>query len=154
MPMDVQRAWGWLAWFSLILAIAGLGDLILAWVPLRLGSPEWEFGTVVSTFAGLPLVSMGFAGLLASAVARGIRWQIITVGAVLCLFAVLILLAFVIFLLDVPLALQAGAGVARIGLYKAVAKTALLGTVFFIGYAVAGVGSLRYSLRAARSRPA
>ena len=46
--------------------VAGLGDFVIAWIPLRLGSPEWEFGTVASTLAGLPLATMGLAGLLGS----------------------------------------------------------------------------------------
>jgi hypothetical protein len=143
---DVERSWRWVGWFSLVLAIAGLGDWVIAWIPFRFGSTEWEFGTIVSTFSGLPLVTMGFAGLLASAVARGVRWQIVTVSTVVLLFALFVLGASVIFLLDVPVALQAVGGIARLGILKAIAKTALLGSLFFTLYLIAGVGGLRYSL--------
>jgi len=142
-----DRAWRWVGWFSLVLALAGLGDWFIAWIPLRFGSAEWEFGTVAATFSGLPLVTMGFAGLLGSAIARGIRWQIIAVSSVVLLFAVLVLLASLVFLLDVPVALGAvGGGVARLGILKAIAKTGLLGSLFFVAYVVAGVRALRYAL--------
>jgi len=147
LPGDPAQAWRWIGWFSLVLALAGIGDWVLAWIPLRFGSPEWEFGTVASTFAGLPLITMGFAGLLGSAVARGIRWQIIAVAGVVLAFALWILAASVIFLLDIPVALRAVQGVARMGLMKAIAKTGLLATLFSIAYLVAGIGALRYARR-------
>jgi hypothetical protein len=144
---DPVRAWKWLGWFALILALAGLGDWLLAWVPMRFGSPEWEFGTIVSTFSGLPLITMGFAGLLASAVARGIRWQVMSVSLVVLLFATWVLLAFVIFLLDIPIALGAVQGVARIGIIKAIAKTSMLAVLFSAVYVVAAVSALRFARR-------
>ena len=135
---DVQAAWRWIAWFSLLLALAGLGDWAIALTPARLGSPEWEFGTITATFSGLPLVTMGFAGLLGAALARGIRWQIITIASLILFFALVIIGALIIFLLDVPLALGSVQGVAHLGILKATAKTGLLGALFGVGYAVAG----------------
>ena len=114
---DPVRAWRWLGWFSLVLALAGLGDWMLAWIPMRFGSPEWEFGTIASTISGLPLITMGFAGLLASAAARASRWQLITVGIVVLFFAVCTLAAFTIFMLDVPIAMRAVQGIAGIGMF-------------------------------------
>src|SRR5688572_14265195 len=84
---NADEGWRLLSWLSLALALAGLSDWVLTWIPLRLGSPEWEFGTVVATFAGLPLITMGLAGLLASASARGIRWQVLTLGWFLLFWA-------------------------------------------------------------------
>ena len=144
---DPTRAWKWLGWFSLVLALAGLGDWLLAWFPMRFGSPEWEFGTVVSTFSGLPLITMGFAGLLASAVARGIRWQVIGVAVVAILFAIWLLGAFVIFLLDVPIAMGAVQGAARLGIMKAIAKTTMLAVLFSAVFIVAAVSALRFAGR-------
>jgi hypothetical protein len=143
---DSHRAWRWIGWLSLVLALAGLGDWVIAWIPMRFGSAEWEFGTIVASFSGLPLVTMGFAGLLASAIARGVRWQILAIALVILLFALLIAIASVVFLLDVPVALQAvGGGVARLGILKAIAKTGLLGALFFFTYLVAGVAALRHT---------
>jgi hypothetical protein len=145
---DVAQAWRWVGWFSLVLTLAGVGDWVLAWVPMRLGSPEWEFGTVASTFSGLPLATMGFAGLLGSAVARGIRWQVRVVGVLLLMWAALILGAFVLFLLDIPVALGAvQPGPARLGIVKAIAKTVMLVTLFSVAYLVGGIGALRRSSR-------
>ena len=136
-------AWRWLGWFALSLAIVGIADWLLAWFPLALGNPEWEFGTVVSTFSGLPLITMGFAGLVASAMARGIRWQLVAVGSLMLLWAVLVIGALVIFLLDIPVALRAVQGPARLGILKAIVKTALLGVVFTTVYVIGGIAALR-----------
>jgi len=145
MTPSVSQAWRWLGWFSLVLALAGAGDWVLAWIPLRLGNPEWEFGTVVATFSGLPLVTMGFAGLLSSALARGIRWQTRLVAAVILVFALWILAGMIIFALDIPVAVRAVQGVARLGIAKAIVKATMLGVLFFVCYAIAGVRALRYS---------
>jgi hypothetical protein len=145
---DVATAWRWVGWFSLVLALAGIGDWILAWIPLRFGSPEWEFGTIAASFSGLPLVTIGFAGLLGSAVARGIRWQVITVSTVALIFSLMIAAALIIFLLDVPIAVRAVAGPARLGIAKAIAKTGMLGVLFFVTFFVAAIGALRHASRA------
>lgn len=147
---DSHAAWRWIGWFSLLLALAGIADWVLAWIPMRFGTPEWEFGTIVSSMSGLPLLTMGFAGLLGSAVARGVRWQVRLMSMIVILFALLILAALVIFALDVPIALRTVQGPAHLGILKATAKTVALGVIFSVGYLVAGIGALRFS----RGRPA
>ena len=147
---DPTQAWRWLGWLSLSLALAGIGDWFLAWLPLHFGSAEWEFGTVVSTFAGLPLITVGLAGLLGSAAARGVRWQVVLVGVTLIAFALWILAASVVFLLDVPVALRAVQGVARVGILKAIAKTGLMATLFFTTYLIIGIAALRFASRLKR----
>jgi hypothetical protein len=144
--MGPGDGWKWLGWFGLILAVVGLGDFALAWYPLAFGNPEWEFGTVVSSFAGLPLVTMGFAGLLGSAVARGVRWQSLVVGWVLTVLGTALLLGYVIFLLDVPVALRAAGDnpVVRLGLRKAIIKTSLIAVAFAGSYVGFGVATLRH----------
>jgi hypothetical protein len=141
---DVAQAWKWVGWFALVLTTAGVGDWVLAWYPLSFGTVEWEFGTIVSSVSNLPLVTMGFAGLLGSAIARGIRWQVITVSVALLGAALLLLAALTIFALDIPVALAAVAGgTARLGILKAIAKTLFLGGLFAIAYLVAAIGGLR-----------
>lgn len=146
-PLAPGDGWVWIGWFGLMLAIVGVGDFLLAWYPMALGNPEWEFGTVVASFSGLPLVTMGFAGLLGSAAARGVRWQIVTLGWMLVVFGGLLVLAYVTFLLDVPLALRAGADqqVVQLGLRKAIVKTSLLAVAFAGSYIGFGIVALRHA---------
>jgi hypothetical protein len=144
---DPAQAWRWIGWFGLLFLLAGCGDWVLAWLPLRIGSPEWEFGTVVSSFAGLPLVTLGFAALLGSALARAIRWQAIVAASLMLLFAAWMLGALILFLLDVPVAMRAVEGAARLGIMKAIAKTSFLGVLFLVGYLVAAIAALRHVSR-------
>ncbi len=71
--LSAERAWGLLGWFGLLLALVGLGDALSSWYPLAPQSPEWEFGTIATTFGALPLMTMGMAARAASFVARGVR---------------------------------------------------------------------------------
>jgi magnesium-transporting ATPase (P-type) len=142
---NVDQAWRWIGWFSLVLALAGIGDWVLAWIPLRFGNTEWEFATIVSTFSALPLVTMGLAGLAGSAVARGIRWQLIAVGTIVLVWGLLILVALLLFLLDVPIALKMVQGPPRLGIMKATAKTVMLGGLFSVVYFGIGIQALRRS---------
>ena len=139
------EAWRWIGWFGLVLAVVGLGDFVLTWVPLDVGSPEWEFGTIAASFSGLPLVTMGFAAMLGSALARGVRWQLMGMGLLLVGLALVLVGALVVFLLVVPVALGAVEGPARVGIVKAIVRTLFLGVVFSVGYAAAGIGALRSS---------
>ena len=142
---DVDAAWRWIGWFGLLLAAMGLGDFAIAWYPLNLGSPEWEFGTIAASFAGLPLVTMGFAGLLGSALARGRKGMVVGLGWGLGLFGVMVITALLLFLLDVPIALRAAPNeTVLLGLKKAIAKTTMLGVGFSVGYLVAAVGAVRH----------
>ncbi|HWP38555.1 MAG TPA: hypothetical protein VNL18_13475 [Gemmatimonadales bacterium] len=135
-----------MGWFGLILTVVGLGDFALAWYPMAFGSPEWEFGTVVSSFAGLPLVTMGFAGLLGSAVARGVRWQSLVVAWMLVTFGAALLATYLVFLLDIPVAFRAAGenATVRLGLTKAIVKTSLIAVVFAGSYVGFGVATLRH----------
>ena len=149
LPPDVDQAWRWIGWLGLALAVAGIGDWMLAWIPLRFGNVEWEFATIVSTTAGLPLVTIGFAGLAGSAVARGIRWQLYVTGAVILLWAVVLLAVLAVFMLDVPVALKMVSGPAHLGVVKATTKTIGLALLFSAVYGFLGIGALR---RASRSQ--
>ena len=114
----------------MILVVVGLGDFGLVWYPLRLGTPEWEFGTIAASFSGLPLISIGLAGVLGSAVALGNRRVLIAVGVVLGIWTVFLAAAYLLFLTNVPMALGAAEGAAELGIKKVVAKTSLLGVTF------------------------
>ncbi len=140
---DPAAGWRWLGWFGLVLALLGLGDIALAWYPLDLGNPQWEFGTVAATFQGLPIVAIGLAGLLGAGLAQGKRRLVATLVAVLLCSSVLLLAASVLFLLDVPLAVQATQSVARLAIKKAVVKTLMLGWGFAATFAAGAVAAWR-----------
>ena len=148
-PADPGLAWAAVGWFGLLLFLAGLGDPLIAFIPTAFGTPEWEFGTVASVFASLPLVTIGLAGLLASGVARGRRRLVLTLGIVLTLLGLAILALLVIFFTDVPMALRAVQGDVLLGVKKAVAKTALLGVLFGLTYLYAGFKSIGLARRKA-----
>jgi hypothetical protein len=121
----------------------GVGDLLLAWYPLRFGVPEWEFATIAQSFAGLPVVALGLVGLLGAGLGLDRRWLVLVSAVLLGLAGVGILLGTVLFLTDVPLALQTSDGIARVGIKKAVAKTLLLGSVFGLVFISAAVAAVR-----------
>ena len=145
---DPDRGWSWLGWFGGMITVVAIGDLLLAWYPMNLGVPEWEFGTIAASFAGLPLVTIGLASLFASVLARGSKWGIRIVAGLLLALAAWILAALAIFALDVPMALRVVSPEVAIGLKKAIAKTALLGIVFSAGYSIAAIAALRHAKRA------
>jgi hypothetical protein len=60
--------------------------------------------------------------------------------------------AFMVFLLDVPLALRSVQGPAHRGLLKAIAKTGLLGVLFSVAYLVAGIVGLRHAVGGVKRR--
>lgn len=152
MVPSVGEAWKWIGWFSLVLAVVGFADWMLTWYPFHFGSAEWEFGTITATFSGLPLITMGFAGLLGAAMARGVRWQVVVVGVVVLVWLLWVAGALALFLLDVPVALKSVQGAARVGVIKAIVKTTFLGVVFSATYAVAGIGALRYARSRSREK--
>ena len=72
------------------------------------------------------------------------------VAAVVLVWGAVVLGSYVLFLLDVPVALRAVSGEALLGIKKAIVKTTLLAVVFSAGYLVAGLGAIRHTQRGAR----
>lgn len=145
---DGGWGWRWLAWFGLVLALMGLRDFVLPWYPLAFGRPKWEFGTVAATFSGLPLILLGFAGLVAAARALSRRWLILTMGTVLLTFGLVLLAAYGLFLLDIPVTLRTASPVAHFGVAKTIAKTSLVA----IASVVACFLGARASVRGTRKK--
>lgn len=100
-------AWHALGAAGLALLVMGGVDILLAWIPLRIGDPEWEFGTISATLNNMPVPVMGLALVLAHAAA----WNSRVAQGLALIWSVLVLLvllgAAVLYALDVPLALRA-----------------------------------------------
>ena len=141
-----NEAWKWIGWFGLMLALAGLTDLALVLVPPNFGNADWEFGTVAQLISGLPLTTMGLAGLFGAGLALGKRWLQLVSGFALLFGAVIIGLLLLLFLSHVPLALGVAQEPVLTGVKKAIAKTMALGLYFGVGYGVGAVVALRSSL--------
>ena len=118
---------GWSAVFVVGLALlaTGVTDILLAWVPPRFGTPEWEFGTISATLNNMPVPSMGLALVLAYAAAAGKRGILAAVAAWSAVVTLFLCVAGVFYALDVPLALRAVTepvprGALRAGIIKGV----------------------------------
>ena len=126
-----------------MLALVGWTDWLLLWFPFRLGVPEWEFGTISGAFDAMALGTIGFL-VLATVVARG---GTRTLGRVLALTALgvslLCLVLWVLYLLNVPLAVNAVQPELKGVLEKSVIKTSLLALFYAGGYGALGVYGLR-----------
>jgi len=150
-----QTAWRALGRVGLLLAIIGGIDIVLHWYPSHFKSPEWEFGTVATTFASLPLVTMGLVAALASALARGVRGGISVMAVVLTVMSVLSLGMLLLFASDVPLALRAvrQPGVqpgALTEMEKTIIRAGLMGLGFLTVYVYGAALSFRYLFRRVR----
>jgi hypothetical protein len=143
-----RTAWRLLGWFGLLLAVVGFIDVALQWYPASFKSPEWEFGTVASSVATLPLLTIGLMALLASFLARGDRAGVMTMAVVFAILLVLLIGAFLLFLSDVPLALKASAPTPMgVTIKKSIIRTSVMALGFGTGYLVAVVVSFRYLFR-------
>ena len=149
LPGAPHQGWRLVGMFSWVMVAAGLGDTVLAFIPMRFGVPEWEFGTTASVFSALPLISMGLAGLLASALATGRRAAILWISWGLILLSIAVLAMYLVFLSDAPVALAQVQGEIRLGIIKAITKTSWLGLIFGVAYLVGGIAGLRYLRKSA-----
>ncbi len=142
---STARSWSIFGWFGLLLALIGLGDALVNWYPLAFQSPEWEFGTIATTFGSLPLLTMGLAALAASFVARGARWRVIAMAVVFLVLGLLVLGLLGVFASDVPLALRATRGSpGALAIRRAVVRASILGGGFSVGYLAGAVLMFRY----------
>ena len=137
-----DAAWTVLAFAGAALALVGLLDLGLTWIPLRFGIPEWEFGTVTASLNALPVLSLGLAMLLAAGLARGRRRTVRTICVALGILAAWIVASALLYATNLPFILQA-AGQPEIaeGLRKSLLKTGVQVVLYptvFVSIAVYG----------------
>ncbi len=133
-----------LAPLGLAFLLVGGADIALTWYPLRIGSVEWELGTIMQTLNGLPVFALGLVLLAAWAMARARRWTLVALAGGMILAALAIMAMAGLLALSVPVALHAvqDPGVLS-GLKKAAAKAAVQIVAFTILFLWVAVRTLR-----------
>jgi hypothetical protein len=127
-------AWRIVQWLGLAFLIMSLIDIALGWYPTRFGSPEWEFGTISATVAGLSIPTLSLYLVLASSFALDQPKISKTMGIVMVVLALALPALGVFWLTNVPLALRATASndIVNFGVKKSIVKTLVL----FAGYEI------------------
>lgn len=130
------------------LAVIGLFDLGLTWVPLRFGVREWEFGTVTASLNALPVVTMGLALLMAGALAAGKRLAARAVAVLLVGLTVCIAAAALLYATNLPFLFEAARepGLAE-GVRKSMVKTGMQVVLFPTVYVLLAALGWRHSGR-------
>lgn len=139
-----RTAWRLFGWFGLVLAVVGLVDLVLQWYPISFRSREWEFATISTTFATLPLLTLGTTILLATFLTLGVRPGVTAMGIVFALLGLGVVVCYALFALDVPIALKFATGPAGLTIKKAIVRSLVMGACFGVAYIAQAVVSFRY----------
>jgi len=121
---DFSLGWSLLWVMGWLFTVVGLLNTVLIWVPLRFGSPEYEFTSVAASLDGLPLALMGMTFALASSRASGRLKSATAVVVLLVVVTLLVLAGGVLYWLAVPLALNAlkNQPLPRLGIEKSIVK--------------------------------
>jgi hypothetical protein len=136
-------AWKIVAWCGIVLILVGLSDIVLVFYPWRMGEPGWEFGVLTSALSSLPIVVVGFAGWIGSSVARGRKTATRVLGVLSVVFGVLIVSGFLVYLTNVPLALQNSPEQVLVGVKKSIMRTSIMAVVFGALFIVSGIAAIR-----------
>lgn len=140
-----HRGWLALAGLGAVLTLVALVDMLLVWYPLGFGNTAWEFGVVDQSFSGLPLLTMGLAGLMVAGVGGRSRAGVVAVGVVTMILGLALLSAYALYLLSVPVVLGMTPPEVSIGVKKAIVKTSVMALAFSGTYLVASVLAFRFS---------
>jgi hypothetical protein len=128
-PPKVE-GWAALGWIGLVFLVVGGTDFALAWFPADFGSPEWEFATVTQSFNGLPIVVLGLGLLLIGAEQVDRSWWWWTGAISLMVLITWVVVGIGMWSLNVGMALATVPDELRLGVQKAVTKTAVQGAVY------------------------
>jgi hypothetical protein len=138
------RSAGLLGIAGVALTLAGFLDLALAWYPIGIGNPEWEFGTVSGTLNSLPLLTVGLVLVLAGAHESGQVWKVRLVSVLFAALALLVIGSAILYVMDVPLALRSAPNaLVKQGLVKAIIKAFGLIVVYSVVFTWIAVSSWR-----------
>jgi len=138
-------SWKILGWLGLAYFLMSMIDLALGWYPLGFGKPEWEFGTISATAAGLAIPTLALYLMLGAAIARE-RVDIAKgIAIVMIVLAVSLVILELLYLTSVPLALKAVASnpVIHLGMKKSVFKSLMLITGYEAMYVLGAIKGLR-----------
>ena len=125
---STPAAWTVLSWLGVAFIVMGMTDVALGWYPASFGNAEWEFGAISAALNGLALPTLGLYLVLAGTIAR----RQVILGKVLAVALVLLALGIgalaVLYVTDVPLALNSVAAdpMLTAGMKKAIIKGSLL----------------------------
>lgn len=143
-------AWRMLALVGVAFVVIGLVIEVTVLFPLRVGNPEWEFGTVNAFLDSLPLLVIGLSLLAAFGVARGHPWLARAAGAMFIILALIVLAGALLYATVVPQALNLR-NYSRIEMLtavkKAITKAAFQSAVYPIGFLWVGIAAFRFSSR-------
>ncbi|HEX5829438.1 MAG TPA: hypothetical protein VFY16_00565 [Gemmatimonadaceae bacterium] len=129
-------AWTLLGAVGVAFTVVGFTDVALAWYPMAVGNPEWEFGTVSATLNGMPVPALGLTLMAASALQAGRRWQALLAGVVAVVLALVLTGCALLFALNIPAALNAvQQPFIRVGLLKGMAKAGVASAAYVIYFA-------------------
>ena len=138
-----HRGWSAVGWFGLLLAAIGFADLSLYLIPPNFGVAEWEFATLTAVFSALPLSTIGIAGMVGALLVNQTRTWLMVMAVALLLLAAAVGAGYLIFLLNLPLALDAAAGPQGPAIYRSIARATIMAGGFGFAYLAAGITLLR-----------
>jgi len=144
---DTTGAWRVAAALGAGLAVIGWTDVLLVWLPFRPTSPEWEFGAISATFAGMPLGTLGLGILTAATAALGWRRSLRALAVLLWLLSATIVVLAIIYALDVVVAWRGAPAQVAPVLKLSVLKSAVFAIVYMALYPLLGVLAWRSSRR-------
>jgi hypothetical protein len=131
-------------WFGFLIATIGFADIALYLYPPAFGVPEWEFATLTAVLSALPLSTIGMAGIVGALLVNPVRLWLTVMAVALLLLAAAVAGGYVLFLLDVPMALEAArAGPQAPAIYRSIARSTIMAVGFGSAYLVAGITLLR-----------
>jgi hypothetical protein len=128
--------WPLLTVVGLTILVVGVVDLSLGLYPLSFGTPEWELGAISNLLDRLPLAGLGLCFLLTAALATKRAALTYLWSLALISIGLLVFVFGIFYATNLPLVLAAlpTGGPARVGIYKAMAKTGVQVAVFFFGF--------------------
>ena len=141
---DSAAGWSYLFVLGIGLAVVGLVDAVLLFIPAHWSSLEWEFGTVAGMFDAMPLLAIGIGLMTAASVANDWALSRKLMVAVTLLLTVLVVVLSLVFALDVaPILKATGDQASKDVLKMAALKTGLMAMTYTVLYLALGVWTWR-----------